>query len=339
MHAWMRCDALLNLAVRLCQACMEITSPSCLQWLLCGFARSLPRSSSTSMVYLSLILASLAADEVGIALVHRLSRFSPASYLDVFSRLMQSSRTPWKTTSILRSPIGRCWGIGLRTGVLIYAIRGHQLLPTGALHVEVEPPRNKDNGGTPAKGPCFVRSVREHARIWTIRTKGDGNCMWRAVARGMRCTWYTLKRNALKQALASVSDEDTREHIRLLQNRNAWGNALALQIVADFSRRRICVWTDRGMAIFRPAHESNTKPIFIAFSNHHYESVSAKHGLTLLYSCDPFAAVPLESHPDWDRHRTLEDVQEGHNTKLLGTVGLTIRSKFGFKTFKVLTAV
>ena len=127
----------------------------------------------------------------------------------------------------------------------------------------------------------FNATFSDASPRFAVDTIGDGNCLYRAIARACGCRWYGLKAKALRAAV-KVSTADVLPTLRRLQKRNTWGDEIAIAAVARYLQRPIVVFKDRFQCVFTPARVSTYKPICLRLSNMHFETVCAREGVSCM---------------------------------------------------------
>ena len=102
-------------------------------------------------------------------------------------------------------------------------------------------------------------------------TVGDGNCLWGAIAPSLGCRWFSLKRRTLAHLRMSddLSDDQHTKAIHALNKKNAWGNEVALQGIANLTGRDVFVWHCQHVIQFKPLTYSNSLPITVALQQSH----------------------------------------------------------------------
>ena len=141
--------------------------------------------------------------------------------------------------------------------------------------------------------PFFLRSFDPTKAIHTWKTIGDGNCYWRAIAKTLPCKWYSLKRKVLRSVISDpYTSARDRLAAKILAKPKQWGNADAIRFTAKYLQRTIFVAHNGGVGVFT-SEQNGLPPIFVALTNHHFETVPAHEGLRYLATCDPQSPIPI----------------------------------------------
>ena len=82
----------------------------------------------------------------------------------------------------------------------------------------------------------FVRIPDKQMKALSLHVIGDGNCMWRAIAKSNNIKWYRLKRQVIRY-IADQHNPDHLDDFKRISRRNAWGNYSALAATASFFAR------------------------------------------------------------------------------------------------------
>ena len=112
-----------------------------------------------------------------------------------------------------------------------------------------------------------------HMRALSLNVIGDGNCMWRALAKSQNMKWYTLKRKVIRY-IASQKDPEHDVILKQIGKRNAWGNFFALSAVAAFLRKDIRVFTTQVVIDISTAGSRGS--VALALENFHYSLMQNK---------------------------------------------------------------
>ena len=112
-----------------------------------------------------------------------------------------------------------------------------------------------------------------HMRALSLHVVGDGNCMWRALAKSQNKKWYTLKRKVIHY-IASQKDPEHDVLLKQISERNAWGNFFALTAVAAFLRKDIRVFTTQVVIDISIAGSRGS--VSLALENFHYSLMQNK---------------------------------------------------------------
>ena len=112
-----------------------------------------------------------------------------------------------------------------------------------------------------------------HMRAWSLHVVGDGNCMWRALAKSQNMKWYTLKRKVIHY-IASQKDPEHDVLLKQISKRNAWGNFFALTAVAAFLQKDIRVFTTQVVIDISIAGSRGS--VSLALENFHYSLMQNK---------------------------------------------------------------
>ena len=259
---------------------------------------NLQRSFSFMMQLLPLtqmvigLCSALIIDELGMMIIQfiiTLFACQPATCLNKVVR-----------TSCIHNPWCRILFRLILLGFCIQAIRQrpYQLwscgfsLPTPEYFRKKEKNRPKN---CEISGAFFVKSSEPTPKVKTHSTIGDGNCFWRALAHGLPCKWYSLKKRVLTHATWSneLSAQEL-EGLRKLKKRNAWANSEAIQYAVNYLECNVAVWHKGGFGIF-PSRLQGSPTIFLTLHNQHFEALPTKSGLKLLATCDPHSPIPIEA--------------------------------------------
>ena len=136
--------------------------------------------------------------------------------------------------------------------------------------------------------------------IKILHTLGDGNCLWRAIARYTPHKWYTLKRRTLKhmkQKALAQKDRDLVTRIATLAKTNAWGNQEAIMGICSYLDVNICVTTGSAVLHFGCAAGSVTT-FFVHLHDQHYSTVRRSDGERMYKHCCHGQCITLEDCHD-----------------------------------------
>ena len=112
-----------------------------------------------------------------------------------------------------------------------------------------------------------------HMRALSLQVIGDGNCMWRALAKSQNMKWYTLKRKVIRY-IASQKDPEHDVVLKQISRRNAWGNFFALTAVAAFLQKDIRVFTTQAVIDISTAGSRGS--VALALDNFQYSLMQNK---------------------------------------------------------------
>ena len=188
-------------------------------------------------------------------------------------------------------------GILLCFGLLI--LSGEYILPLQQLPPFSDPPGSRKakskqkkckHRQKPAPDPycsmfgttTSVRLPATQMRALFLNTVGDGNCMWRAIAKPNNMKWYVLKRKVIHY-IASHKDPEHAHDLRRISKRNAWGNYFALTAAASFLQKDIRVFTTQ--AIINISIAGSKGSIDLALCNYHYSLMRSRSANQLISQC------------------------------------------------------
>ena len=132
------------------------------------------------------------------------------------------------------------------------------------------------------------------------RTIGDGNCLWRAVAKFLPNKWYTLKRKVIQHMMQQAIAEDNHnsiESIKKLARSNAWGNQDAIMGICSLLGVDICVATRSAILHFKCAAD-DAPMICIQLYDQHYSAVRRQDGESIFRKCSNGTCITLEDYHD-----------------------------------------
>ena len=132
-------------------------------------------------------------------------------------------------------------------------------------------------------------------RAYHLQVKGDGNCLWRSVARFTNMKWYKLKDRTIKHMKANIpQNSDEFNEIRKLSRRNAWGNYMALCGIASLLNRPIKVVTQQAIVCIDPPQGSSDEAIHLSLNKCHYSPMQKKSGKHI--ACSQLTSFPVNIH-------------------------------------------
>ena len=129
---------------------------------------------------------------------------------------------------------------------------------------------------------------------FAVSTLGDGNCLYRAIARASGGKWFGLKAKSLRDAIRVCQNEAELHALRKLQRRNSWGDEVALAAIARYLGRTIVVFKGCFQCVFTPPHITAAVPICLRLNNSHFETVCPREGISLLHRTRN--AMPMTFH-------------------------------------------
>ena len=127
-----------------------------------------------------------------------------------------------------------------------------------------------------------VRTPTTALKAFSLNVVGDGNCMWRAIAKPINMKWYTLKRRVIHY-IASYEDPEHVQNLRQISRRNAWGNYFALTATASFLQKDIRVFTTQAIIDIHVAGSKGT--LDLALSKFHYSLMQNRSAVHLSSAC------------------------------------------------------
>ena len=136
--------------------------------------------------------------------------------------------------------------------------------------------------------------------IKVLHTLGDGNCLWRAIARYTPHKWYTLKKRTLehmKQEALAQQDRELVAKIATLAKTDAWGNQEAIMGICSFLKVNICVTTRSAVLHFGCAAGSATT-FFVHLHEQHYTTTRRRDGARVYKHCCLGQCIALEDYHD-----------------------------------------
>ena len=128
---------------------------------------------------------------------------------------------------------------------------------------------------------------KDMQNVKVLHTLGDGNCLWRAIARYTPHKWYTLKKRALehmKQEALAQQDHELVAKIATLAKTNALGNHEAIMGICSFLKVNICVTTRSAVLHFGCAAGSATT-FFVHLHEQHYSTTRRRDGARVYKHC------------------------------------------------------
>ena len=114
--------------------------------------------------------------------------------------------------------------------------------------------------------------------VWG-RVKGDGNCLWRSIASLINANWETIKRQTLAQAhtlsdawcdLFHTTPMEYQALAQACEPPNAWGNEVALALLAKTLQRQIVVVSTPVVWVVSSG-ENLHQPLIIRLANRHFD--------------------------------------------------------------------
>ena len=125
----------------------------------------------------------------------------------------------------------------------------------------------------------------ENIKAFQLQAKGDGNYLWRSVARFASMKWYKLKDRTIKH-MKDIVIEKSHEwnEIRKLSRKNASGNYIALCGAASLPDKPIKVITQQAIVFIDPPQGSREDAINLSLTNFHYSPMQRKSGKHIVYS-------------------------------------------------------
>ena len=216
---------------------------------------------------------------------------------DVMTRDAQSPRTSLlaasRNTSIFQPALQICRRV-CQFCVVVTTLRQGMFHPGVDWHDLAQAPEYNDQLEEVTHSTAlFYKCRKPESPVFTFRTIGDGNCLWRAASHSLRCTWFSLKRKVLRQALSRKDERHSL--VKQLAKPNAWGNALAIQLIAEYLNTSVYVWHMGGIGAFHPPTPNDSQPIFLALAEQHFEAIPKWIGYKLLKSCDAESPTPLDA--------------------------------------------
>ena len=127
-----------------------------------------------------------------------------------------------------------------------------------------------------------VRFPTTDVKAFALHVVGDGNCMWRAIAKSTNMKWYTLKRKVVHH-IAKYKNPEHAHDLRQISKRNAWGNYFALTATASFLQKDIRVFTTQAIIDISVAASKGS--IDLALCKFHYSLMQSRSATCLLSKC------------------------------------------------------
>ena len=128
----------------------------------------------------------------------------------------------------------------------------------------------------------YVRIPDKQMKAFSLHILGDGNCMWRAIAKSSNMKWYRLKRQVIRH-IADQHSPDHLDDLKRISRRNAWGNYFALAATASFLRKDIRVFTTQAVIDISTAGSKGM--INLALCNFHYSLMQNRSAEFLVSQC------------------------------------------------------
>ena len=115
-----------------------------------------------------------------------------------------------------------------------------------------------------------LHDIGDLGRMRQGHVAGDGNCLWRALAKAWRAaghgkhSWKNLKKQRLQ-----LKDGDVHEnHIRAFRVHSCWGENAAICLAASRLNCKISVYTDVQVAFYAVINAKSM--LAIRFNQHHF---------------------------------------------------------------------
>ena len=136
--------------------------------------------------------------------------------------------------------------------------------------------------------------------IKILHTLGDGNCLWRAIARYTPPQMVHPEKKDIKhmkQKALVTQDSELVTRIATLAKTNAWGNQEAIMGICSYLDVNICVTTRSAVLHFGCAAGSATT-FFVHLHDQHYSTVRRSDGERMYKHCCQGQCITLEDYHD-----------------------------------------
>ena len=127
-----------------------------------------------------------------------------------------------------------------------------------------------------------VRLPDKQIKALSLHTVGDGNCMWRAIAKSNNMKWFHLKKKVI-QYIADQQNPDYLDDLKRISKRNAWGNYFALTATASFLQKDIRVFTTQAIIDIRVVGSKGI--VNLGLCNFHYSCMQNRSAEYLDSQC------------------------------------------------------
>ena len=229
-----------------------------------------------------------------------------AAQEDATSRARTRSRLT-NSCSLLLGPLSRIVQRCMYVTALVIVLQGSYtaVSATQLQHINVEEQRDCKQTKTTDYLRSFGVEVKAYIPkdeivIHHRRTIGDGNCLWRAVAKFLPNKWYTLKRKVIQHMMQRAIAEDNHnriESIKKLAKSNAWGNQDAIMGICSLLGVDICVATRSAILHFKCAAD-DAPMICIQLYDQHYSAIRRQDGESIFRKCSSGTCITLEDYHD-----------------------------------------
>ena len=197
----------------------------------------------------------------------------------------------------------------IRIGMLLLVLRGQQIMNNDMQLYKLQIPQNSKFKST--KSTDYMRSFGVEVKAYVpkamqnikyLRTVGDGNCLWRAVAKFTPFKWYSLKRKTINHMMQKIDCHHNHkmiDSIKELAKSNAWGNQDAIMGLCSYLEVDILVATRSAVLHFKCAADG-APLIYVQLQDQHYSTIRRRDGENIFRKCSQNVCITLEDYYDLD---------------------------------------